>query len=151
VVAPSIPGFGFSPAPNKPGYGPIEAAHTFHVLMQQLNYTQYVIQGGDLGSWILRFQAWLYPKSVVSVMTNLWSVALNETDLERYANNQTTPDETVYVRNLTAYVDEGSGYRYIQEMNPLQLAYAMTDSPLGNLLWNWQIAKSVTGKFHLVS
>ena len=43
VVAPSIPGIGFSPAPTKPGFALREAANAFHSLMQQLNYTQYVV------------------------------------------------------------------------------------------------------------
>ncbi|KAK3169746.1 hypothetical protein OEA41_009130 [Lepraria neglecta] len=70
VVAPSIRGFAFSPAPKKPGFGPREAGHTLNSLMQQLNYTRYVIQGGDFGGCILRYMAGDYPSSAVSVLDN---------------------------------------------------------------------------------
>lgn len=140
VVAPSIPGFAFSPAPIKPGYGPIEAAHTFHTLMQQLGYDKYVMQAGDLGASIMQYQAILYPDAVVSILSNFWLIPLNEDDIARYESNQTSPDETTYIINATSYVNEHSGYRYIQATLPLQLAWALTDSPLGNLLWSWQIA-----------
>ena len=50
VVAPCLPGYCFSPAPVKPGMGPIEVAHAFHALMHQLNYTRYVMTGGDVGA-----------------------------------------------------------------------------------------------------
>ena len=34
IVAPSIPGYGFSEAPSNPGFGVPEAARSFHALMQ---------------------------------------------------------------------------------------------------------------------
>jgi pimeloyl-ACP methyl ester carboxylesterase len=40
VVAPSIPGFGFSPTPQKPGFGPVETSHAFNELMCQLGYSK---------------------------------------------------------------------------------------------------------------
>jgi len=45
VVVPSLPGFGFSSAPTKPGFGVAEVARTFNELMLSLGYTQYVAQG----------------------------------------------------------------------------------------------------------
>lgn len=55
VVAPSIPGFTFSPTPKVPGFGPREVGQTFNALMLQPNYSKYVIQGGDFGGVNLRF------------------------------------------------------------------------------------------------
>jgi hypothetical protein len=45
VVVPSLPGFGFSSAPTKAGFGVAEAARTFNELMLSLGYTQYMAQG----------------------------------------------------------------------------------------------------------
>lgn len=45
MVAPSLPGYGFSSAPTKPGFGVNEIAHTFDELMVALGYTSYVAQG----------------------------------------------------------------------------------------------------------
>jgi pimeloyl-ACP methyl ester carboxylesterase len=141
VVAPSIPGFGFSPAPQYPGYGPLEAAHSFNSLMIHLNYTKYLINGGDFGSVILRFQANAYPENVVSVLSNFWVIRPNATDNARLAANTTTPDETQYMTALNNYVTKNSGYRFIQQTQPLTVAYSLTDSPLGFALWIWSLIK----------
>ena len=45
IVAPSLPGFGFSEAPHDPGFGVPEYAATFNDLMLALGYTQYIAQG----------------------------------------------------------------------------------------------------------
>ena len=45
VIAPSIPGFAFSSAPKRKGFGLKEMAKTFNQLMLELGYTNYVAQG----------------------------------------------------------------------------------------------------------
>jgi pimeloyl-ACP methyl ester carboxylesterase len=52
VVAPSLPGFGFSDKSTTPGYGVQKMALLFDRLMRDLGYDQYVAQGGDWGSMI---------------------------------------------------------------------------------------------------
>jgi len=47
VVAPSLPGFGFSDAPKQQGFAGPQYAETFHKLMLALGYNEYVTQGGD--------------------------------------------------------------------------------------------------------
>lgn len=135
VVAPSIPGFAFSPAPTKPGFATREAGNAFHSLMQQLGYTQFVIQAGDFGAGILRIMAADYPSSVVSVLSNFWITPPNATDLERYQEGVTSADENTVIQNFDAITNLGSGYRFIMQLQPLQLAIGMTDSPLGNAMW----------------
>ncbi len=46
VVAPSLPGYGFSSAPTQPGFGIIAMAATVNELMLKLGYARYVAQGG---------------------------------------------------------------------------------------------------------
>ncbi|CRG88926.1 Epoxide hydrolase 1 [Talaromyces islandicus] len=141
VVAPSIPGFGFSPAPQYAGYGPLEAAHSFNSLMAQLNYTKYLINGGDFGGVILRYQANAYPENVVSALSNFWVTRPNATDYARFAANTTTPDETRYLSAMNSFVTESSGYRFVQQTQPLSLAYSLADSPLGFALWIWALIR----------
>ncbi|EHK19946.1 uncharacterized protein TRIVIDRAFT_46819 [Trichoderma virens Gv29-8] len=135
VVAPSIPGYGFSPAPVKPGFGPREAGRAFNALMHQLNYTQYVIQGGDLGGIILRYQANSYPESVVSVLDNFWTQEPTADDWARFNQKQTTAEETAYLNGVKGFQTYASGYVAIQSTRPLQLAIALTDSPIGFAMW----------------
>ncbi|KAL6872199.1 alpha/beta-hydrolase [Trichoderma novae-zelandiae] len=143
VVAPSIPGFGFSPAPQRPGFGPIYASHAFNELMHQLGYTKYVIQGGDFGGVILRFQAHLFPNNVVSALSNFWIIPPGESDIRTLAEGLATPDEVAYIATLETYMNEASGYRIIQETQPLTAAFAVSDSPLGNAMWIYALMAEV--------
>jgi len=141
VVAPSIPGFGFSPAPSHKDYGPTEAGHSFNALMQQLNYTRYVYQGGDIGAWILRHQAASYPNQLVSALSNFWLQKPNDTDLARYATNETSADENKYIQTVENYIVNLSGYRVEQQTQPLTLGYLASDSPLGFALWIYALMR----------
>ncbi|KAI1048908.1 hypothetical protein LB506_005177 [Fusarium annulatum] len=143
VVAPSIPGFGFSPAPTKPGFGPAAAAFAFNELMLQLGYSRYVIQGGDFGGVILRYQAHQFPKNVISALSNFWIIQPSNNDLRRLAQGEATPDEVAYIKIIEKYENQGSGYRLIMSTEPLTLAYGMTDSPLGNAMWMYSIMSRV--------
>ncbi|PON20329.1 hypothetical protein TGAM01_v210828 [Trichoderma gamsii] len=138
VVAPSIPGFGFSPAPTKPLFGPRAAGEAFNNLMHQLNYTHYVIQGGDLGGFINRFMASSHPESVLSVLSNFWLVQPNSTDFARYYAGNTTDDETYVIEEFWNFENKSSGYRFEQQTSPLQIGYAMTDSPIGFAMYIYE-------------
>ena len=52
VVAPSIPGFGFSTPLHQPGWNYQRIAVAFAELMQRLGYARYGAQGGDFGAMI---------------------------------------------------------------------------------------------------
>lgn len=143
VVAPSIPGFGFSPAPQQPGFGPVDASHAFNALMQQLGYPRYVIQGGDFGGVILRYQAHLFPDQVVSALSNFWIIQPGTNDLRLLAEGEATPDEVAYICILETYINQNSGYRLIQSTQPLTVAFGMTDSPLGNAMWIFSVMAEV--------
>jgi len=45
LIAPSLPGFGFSEKPGKPGFGLVQAAIIFKKLMTRLGHHQFYIQG----------------------------------------------------------------------------------------------------------
>jgi hypothetical protein len=109
--------------------------------MQQLNYTRYVYQGGDIGGWILRHQAAYHPDTLVSALSNFWIQKPNDTDLARYAANETSADETTYIRTVENYIVNLSGYRVEQQTQPLTLAYLASDSPLGFALWIYALMR----------
>ncbi len=50
VVAPSLPGFGFSDRPTRPGMNTFRIAELWAGLMGELGYTRFVAQGGDFGA-----------------------------------------------------------------------------------------------------
>ena len=56
VICPSIPGYGFSDAPKRSGFGCRQIADVFSKLMAKLGYTQYGAYGGD---WGFAVSTWL--------------------------------------------------------------------------------------------
>ena len=52
VVAPSIPGYGFSGPTTEPGWGPKRIASAFATLMHMLGYERFGLAGGDWGAII---------------------------------------------------------------------------------------------------
>lgn len=48
VVAPSLPGYGFSEGAAKPGLGPTEVGVVLRNLMIRLGYNKFLIQGGEV-------------------------------------------------------------------------------------------------------
>ena len=71
VVAPSLPGYGFSSYTDKPGFKVEQHAETMHKLMQRLGYQEYVVQGGDWGGFIVRCIAILYPDNAKAMHVNM--------------------------------------------------------------------------------
>ncbi|KAF1991125.1 alpha/beta-hydrolase [Aulographum hederae CBS 113979] len=69
VVAPSIPGFGFSDAVMDEGFGPRGTADVFDALMQELGYEWYVVHGVGWGMKVARALALQHPSRCLAVHT----------------------------------------------------------------------------------
>ena len=52
MIAPSIPGYGFSGPTRRPGWGPARIASAFATLMHDLGYERFGLAGGDWGAII---------------------------------------------------------------------------------------------------
>ncbi|HBN15878.1 MAG TPA: hypothetical protein DD407_12640, partial [Pseudohongiella sp.] len=70
VVAPSLPGFGFSGEPQERGFNPERMAQMLAALMQRLGYDQYGLQGGDWGAIINRIHAHQFADRVLGLHSN---------------------------------------------------------------------------------
>ncbi|KAL7912165.1 alpha/beta-hydrolase [Trichoderma velutinum] len=135
VVAPSLPGFGFSPAPQYPGLGLREAGQAFHKLMLQLGYNKYIVHGGDLGSHTVRYMAIDQPESIRALHSNLWYQVPNQQDMDRFNAKNSTAEEAFLINVQAAFRLTLLGQRQVYENQPLQWAYAATDSPVGFAGW----------------
>lgn len=62
VIAPSLPGYGFSDAPKRAGLGPAEAALICERLMQRIGYQKYYVQGGDWGALVGTIMGSVFPQ-----------------------------------------------------------------------------------------
>lgn len=62
VVAPSLPGYGFSDAATVPGMNTAQVAKIMKILMNRLGFEKFYLQGGDWGFFIGSNLATLYPE-----------------------------------------------------------------------------------------
>ena len=62
VIAPSLPGFGFSSAATIPELSTIQMSVVLKNLMLRLGHDKYYVQGGDWGSSVIHTMSCLYPQ-----------------------------------------------------------------------------------------
>jgi hypothetical protein len=71
VVCPTLPGFGFSGKPARPGWGVERIADAWDQLMGRLGYPRYGAQGGDWGSMVTVALGRRHPARVLGVHLNM--------------------------------------------------------------------------------
>ncbi|KAI1296329.1 alpha/beta-hydrolase [Xylaria venustula] len=139
IVAPDIPGFGFSPAPTYSGLNAPEMGAAFNKLMNKLGYEKYGVVSTDLGWVVSLFLAAQQPDNVLGLFSDFWLIHPNSTDLERRAQNQTTEEETLYIDSIEDFVNNHFSYSEAHEQTPLAIGQAMSDSPVGYAGWIWHL------------
>jgi epoxide hydrolase len=132
VVVPSIPGFGFSGPTHEKGWDVNRIVRAFAELMRRLGYQRYGAQGGDWGSTISRQLGLLDPDHVAGLHLNMLGTAPSGDPGEMALLTET---EKGHVQAGARFQQEGSGYYMQQSSKPQTLAYALTDSPAGQLAW----------------
>jgi pimeloyl-ACP methyl ester carboxylesterase len=137
LVVPSLPGFGFSGPTNQPGWDAYRIAHAFAELMRRLGYERYGAHGGDWGSEIARLLAQHDTAHVAGIHLN----TLYTTPKDDAERAQLTGEERAHLDRLVKAFTEMSGYAALQSTRPQTLAYALADSPAGQLAW-------IAEKFH---
>lgn len=130
VVAPSLPGYGWSDKPTAPGWGVDRIASAWHHLMRGLGYVRYVAQGGDWGAGVTTALAQQAPDGLAAIHLNM-AMALPDPA----TMNDLTPSEAQALADLGAHAQSGTGYSTQQATRPQTLGYGLTDSPAGQLAW----------------
>jgi microsomal epoxide hydrolase len=131
VIAPSLPGFGFSGPTHETGWHPRRIAGAFIGLMAALGYERYGAQGGDWGSLVCSNVADLAPDAVAGLHLNFVVVgAPKGVDVPPL-----TEDEEAALNGLAGWRRHGAGYQEIQGTKPQTLGYALEDSPVGLCAW----------------
>lgn len=138
VIAPSLPGFGFSGIPEEPGWHPEKIALVLAELMERLGYERYGIAGGDWGSIINRHIANHHPRRLIGMHSNM--LLAREPD-DPAARARVTEAEAALRDARRDYMRGETGYQQIQGTKPQTLGYALNDSPAGLAAW-------IVEKFH---
>ncbi|MCX5285007.1 MULTISPECIES: epoxide hydrolase family protein [unclassified Streptomyces] len=139
LVLPSIPGFGLSGPTRDTGWEFTRVAAAFATLMERLGYRRYGAQGGDWGGAVSRELGRAHPDRLIGVHLNLLPGSSATTEPTPGELAALSPEERERTRASWRrgqdWNREEGGYAAIQATRPQTLAYALTDSPVGQLAW----------------
>ena len=127
VIAPSLPGFGFSGKPDRP-IGPRRMAEIFNELMTDvLGYDNYLAQGGDWGGAISSWLGYDHAPACRAIHINIMTM--------RHPGGPVGSEEHAWAARFEREQIMENGYRMQQATKPQTLSYAMMDSPVGVAAW----------------
>ncbi len=131
VIAPSLPGYGFSDPTHDRQVNIIRIAEWFTVLMNQvLGYTRYGAQGGDWGAMVTSRLGFSDAQHVAGIHLNMVGVAPHPANRLNLSQAEQT-----FLKSMDKWRDEETGYQNIQGTKPQTLGYALNDSPVGLCAW----------------
>lgn len=136
VVAPSLPGYGFSGKPDCTGMTVENIGKLWGKLMARLGYESWVAQGGDWGSMVTHCIAQSETDHCRGIHINMPIVAPDPETMD-----QLTPLEQSALAGRAFYKAWDDGYARQQSTRPQTLGYGLADSPVGQMAW-------IIEKFH---
>ena len=129
VVAPSLPGFGFSDKPTSPGWGTERIAAAWVELMRRLGHHEFVAHGGDWGGVITGVLGGRYGEHVLGIHTTL---AQAPPGLSTGGLSET---ERAWTEETHDFWHHRAAYAKQQATRPQTIGYSLVDSPVGLLAW----------------
>ena len=133
VVAPSLPGFGFSGHAQDRGMEVQRVAGMWNKLMtQNLGYPKFGAQGGDIGSGVTARLGFAHSDTLYGI--HLTSITRPTPYLGPGSKPVTDAEQALITQRDKWFQDEG-GYNHIQGTKPQTLAYGLNDSPVGLAAW----------------
>jgi pimeloyl-ACP methyl ester carboxylesterase len=130
VVAPALPGYGFSDRCLDRGPNRLWIADLFHLLMvEQLGYERYVAHGDDIGGGVISRLGLRNPPGVLAVQT--------ASPIAPYLSpaDPLTAAEQAFVDASKQWDRDIGAYDHVQATRPRTLALALNDSPVGLAAW----------------
>jgi pimeloyl-ACP methyl ester carboxylesterase len=130
VVCPSLPGYGFSDKPARPGWGVERIARAWTVLMTRLGYQRYGAQGSDWGTSVSASVGQRDPKHVVGIHLTPPLAPPDPSTLD-----DLTERERAALASLEQSAEWDSGYSLEQATRPQTVGYGLVDSPAALCAW----------------
>jgi pimeloyl-ACP methyl ester carboxylesterase len=133
VVAPSMPGYGFSDAGSKPGLDIFAIGDMWAKLMSEnLGYSRFAAQGGDWGARVTAKLGLSHGDKVVGIHTT------STTSPAPYlgpGSKELSEAEKGMLQQRDQWLADEGGYSHIQSTKPQTLSYGLNDSPAGLAAW----------------
>jgi len=132
LVVPSLPGYTLSDAPPLDrDFGLADvAAMLEHLMAEVLGFPEYVAQGGDVGSRVVRILASTYPKCKAGLLNYSPVPAPDGFDMGRL-----TDAEQGGLERWEWFKSRGAAYALLQGTRPATLGLVLSSNPLALLAW----------------
>ena len=130
VVCPTLPGYGFSGKPERPGWDVERIARAWAVLMERLGYSRYGAAGSDWGSSVSTLLG-QYDRTHVAGVHLIPPLA--GPDPATFAD--LTDAERTALASLEYSAEWDSGYSREHATRPQTIGYALVDSPAALAAW----------------
>ncbi|XP_044766430.1 juvenile hormone epoxide hydrolase 1-like [Coccinella septempunctata] len=139
VIAPSLPGFGFSDPALRPGLGKSQVAVVMKNLMKRLNHHKFYVHGEDFGSIIANDMAILFPENVIAMHSTMCASLQPISALKRVLYSlkpslivDEKHEHVAYpLSNLVMGIMEEFGAFHMHCTKPDTVGAALSDSPAG--------------------
>lgn len=129
VVAPSLPGFGYSDKPTGEGWGTERIASAWVEIMGKLGYDRFLAHGGDWGGPVTIALGGRFPEHVIGIHTTT-PVAPPGLSLDVL-----DATERQWVDHTRAFEKDRLAYAKVMATSPQTIGYSLVDSPVGLLAW----------------
>jgi len=128
IVIPSLPGYGFSSQPKKPGMHLSATATLWAELMRRLGYEKFLISGSDLGAGVEMALVRHFPERLIGAhYVNVYSGFPRP--------EAPTETEKTYFETIDRWQFAEGAYGMLHGTKPATLAVALNDSPAGLAAW----------------
>jgi pimeloyl-ACP methyl ester carboxylesterase len=152
VIAPSMPGYGFSDRTTTRGINVARIADLWSQLMTQgLGYPRYGAQGGDWGAGVTARLGFSYPSQLIGIHTT--SVSGAPTTWHPWMGELSAAERKL-LEARAHWTQEEGGYGHIQGTKPQTLSYGLNDSPTGLAAWivekwrSWSDCNGDVGRYY---
>ena len=133
VVAPSMPGYGFSDATDKRGLSVLSIGDLWAKLMSEnLGYQRFAAQGGDWGARVTAKLGLSHGDKVIGIHTTSTS---SPTPYQGPGTRELSEAENAMLAQRVQWLADEGGYSHIQATKPQTLSYGLNDSPAGLAAW----------------
>lgn len=131
VVVASLPGYGFSDRPTRPGMSPAAMAPLFHQLMTGvLGFERYGVRSSDLGAAVAQQIARTQPEALVGI-----HVSGTNPFVPPDLPDDLSTAEQEFVQHAQQWMMTEMAYAMEHTSKPQTIGYALNDSPVGLAAW----------------
>ena len=131
VIAPSLPGYGWSDIPTRMGLGPSAIADIWVDLMARLGYDRFLYHGGDWGAAIGGQLVLRHPDRIPRIHLTMAALPPGGSA----AQPQSEQERRFVTEEQEPYVRDDAAHRGIHGTKFQTMAFHLEDSPVGLLAW----------------